>query len=510
MAENEHILEVRGISKCFPGVKALDEVSFQIRRGEIHALLGANGAGKSTLIKIIAGMYGCDAGEIWINGQPAQIRNPIDAQNLGISVVFQELTVFPDLNVLENIFINREITRWGLYDWKAMRKKTQAIIDDLDLGFKLTDRVGSLPIAQQQMVEIVKAVSFDAQVLILDEPTSSLSAKETERLFSIMHRLHARGTTIIYISHRLDEIYQNCERITLLRDGKWILTQNLTELPRDELISNMIGRSLAAEFPAKTNTVGEALLQAENFNHPGVFNDISFTLHAGEVLGFAGLVGAGRTEVMRALYGAYPKSSGRVLLSGQEVSIRSPLDALKNGIVYATENRKDDGLFMGRSILENVSVSSLSQFSHPLLDQRTERQEVQRVTDELGLVCSGLSQHAMNLSGGNQQKVCLAKWLLTNPRIFILDEPTKGIDVGAKAEFYRIINELAEKGAGIIVVSSEEQELIGICDRILAMHEGNLTGELCDVPHQTDAERQLMVYMMGVSDDHTASGSKEM
>lgn len=497
MSENDIVLEVRDITKTFPGVKALDGVSFQIRRGEVHALLGANGAGKSTLIKIIAGMYGRDSGEILMDGQPVQIRNPIDAQNLGISVVFQELTVFPDLNVLENIFMNREITRGALYDWKAMKRKTQQIIDDLGLSFKLTDRVGDLPIAQQQMVEIVKAVSFDANVLILDEPTSSLSAKETERLFGIMRKLHEKGTTIIYISHRLDEIYQNCERITLIRDGKWILTRELEGFSREDLISNMIGRNLGAEFPTKNNEIGDEILRVEHFDHPGVFNDISFTLHKGEVLGFAGLVGAGRTEVMRALYGAYSKSGGKVFKNGQEIQIRSPQDALKQGIVYATESRKDDGLFMGRSILENVSVSSLSRFSHPLIDQRTERKEVSRVTEELKLVCSGLEQHAMNLSGGNQQKVCLAKWLLTEPEVFILDEPTKGIDVGARAEFYRIINELAEKGAGVIVVSSEEPELIGICDRILVMREGNLTGEVQDVPHQTDVERQLMVYMMG-------------
>ena len=497
MSENDIVLEVRDITKTFPGVKALDGVSFQIRRGEVHALLGANGAGKSTLIKIIAGMYGRDSGEILMDGQPVQIRNPIDAQNLGISVVFQELTVFPDLNVLENIFMNREITRSALYDWKAMKRKTQQIIDDLGLSFKLTDRVGDLPIAQQQMVEIVKAVSFDAKVLILDEPTSSLSAKETERLFGIMRKLHEKGTTIIYISHRLDEIYQNCERITLIRDGKWSLTRELEGFSREDLISNMIGRNLGAEFPTKNNEIGDEILRVEHFDHPGVFNDISFTLHKGEVLGFAGLVGAGRTEVMRALYGAYSKSGGKVFKNGQEIQIRSPQDALKQGIVYATESRKDDGLFMGRSILENVSVSSLSRFSHPLIDQRTERKEVSRVTEELKLVCSGLEQHAMNLSGGNQQKVCLAKWLLTEPEVFILDEPTKGIDVGARAEFYRIINELAEKGAGVIVVSSEEPELIGICDRILVMREGNLTGEVQDVPHQTDVERQLMVYMMG-------------
>ena len=401
--------------------------------------------------------------------------------------------------------MNREITRGGLYNWKAMKQKTQEIIDELDLNFKLTDRVGNLPIAQQQMVEIVKAVSFDAKVLILDEPTSSLSAKETERLFEIMRKLHEKGTTIIYISHRLDEIYNNCERITLLRDGKWILTRDLEGFSREELISNMIGRNLAAEFPPKTNTVGDELLRAEHFNHPGVFNDISFSLRKGEVLGFAGLVGAGRTELMRALYGAYPKTSGKVFLEGTEITIRSPQDALKKGIVYATESRKDDGLLMGRSILENVSVSSLDKFCHPLLDQRTERKEVERVTGELNVVCASLAQHAVNLSGGNQQKVCLAKWLLTEPRIFILDEPTKGIDVGAKAEFYRIINELAEAGSGVIVVSSEEQELIGICDRILVMHEGDLTGEVTDVPHQTDAERQLMVYMMDAKDDPKAS-----
>lgn len=505
MSEKDVILEVKGISKSFPGVKALDDVSFQICRGEVHALLGANGAGKSTLIKIIAGQYTRDSGEIVIDGETAVIKRPVDAQNLGISVVFQELTVFPDLTVTENIFVNRELTKGGLIDHAAMRKRTQEIIDELELDFKPGDRVGSLPIAQQQMVEIVKAVSFDTKILILDEPTSSLSAKETEHLFEIMRKLHEKGTTIIYISHRLDEIYANCERITLLRDGKWILTRDLEGFSREELISNMIGRSLAAEFPRKTNTVGEELLRVEDFHHPGVFNHISFTLNQGEVLGFSGLVGAGRTEIMRAIYGAYAKDSGTVYLNGQKITIRNPGDALKQGIIYATESRKDDGLLMGRSIQENVAVSSLSRFCHPLLNQREERKEVERVTGELNLVCAGLQQHVVNLSGGNQQKVCLAKWLLTTPVVFILDEPTKGIDVGAKAEFYRVINDLAAEGAGVILISSEETELIGLCDRILVMHEGDLTGEIKDVPNQTDVERQLMVYMMDAKEDTQAS-----
>ena len=494
------ILEIKGISKTFPGVKALDDVSFQVRRGEIHALLGANGAGKSTLIKIIAGQYSRDCGEILIDGQPVQIRQPVDSQNLGISVVFQELTVFPDLTVTENIFVNRELTRRGFTDHKAMKQRAQEIIDELELDFKPGDRVGNLSIAQQQMVEIVKAVSFDSRILILDEPTSSLSAKETEHLFEIMRKLHEKGTTIIYISHRLDEIYANCQRITLLRDGKWILTRDLEGFARSELISNMIGRSLAAEFPQKTNTVGEEILRAENFMHPGVFENISFTLHKGEVLGFAGLVGAGRTEVMRAIYGAYSKVSGDVYMEGKKLSIRQPADALKAGIIYATESRKDDGLLMGRSIQENVSVSSLDQFCHPLLDQRAERREVERVTSELHLVSAGLQQNAGSLSGGNQQKVCLAKWLLTTPKVFILDEPTKGIDVGAKAEFYRIINDLATGGSAVIVVSSEESELIGVCDRILVMHEGRMTGEVQDVPGRQDVERKLMEYMMDAAD----------
>lgn len=501
MSEQDVILEVKGISKSFPGVKALDDVSFQIRRGEIHALLGANGAGKSTLIKIIAGMYSKDSGSILVDGQEVQIRTPLDSQALGISVVFQELTVFPDLSVLENIFINRELTRGVFYDWKNMRRRTQQIIDELGLGFKVTDKVGNLPIAQQQMVEIVKAVSFDAKILILDEPTSSLSAKETERLFEIMRKLHEKGTTIIYISHRLDEIYNNCQRITLLRDGQWILTRDLEGFSREELIPNMIGRNLASEFPPKTNQVGEERMRVEHFTWRNVFQDVSFTLHKGEVLGFAGLVGAGRTELMRAVYGAYPKESGTVFYEGRQVTIRSPLDALKLGIIYATESRKDDGLFMGRSILENVSVSSLERFCHPLLDQRAERREVERVTESLRVKCAGLNQHAEDLSGGNQQKVCLAKWLLTEPEVFILDEPTRGIDVGAKAEFYRIINQLAEQGSSVIVVSSEEQELMGVCDRIIVMHEGRVTGEIGDVPHQEDLERKLMVYMMDAGEE---------
>lgn len=377
-----------------------------------------------------------------------------------------------------------------------MRKRTAEILEELGMDFGINDKVNTLSIAQQQMVEIAKAVSFDAEIIILDEPTSSLSTKETEKLFEVMQKLHNRGITLIYISHRLDEIYRNCERITLLRDGKWVLTEDLENLPREQLISQMIGRKMEDEFPPKTHQIGEELMRVENFESD-YFHNINFTLKKGEVLGFAGLVGAGRTEVAKAIFGSFPKKSGDVYLNGKKLNISSSAAALKSGIAYATEDRKVEGLLLSRSIRENISISSLKDITRAkIINRKEEKRLVNEKIQELQIKAGNIEQEAVNLSGGNQQKVCLAKWLLTSPEVLILDEPTRGIDVGAKAELYKIINELASEGVGIIVISSEESELIGLCDRILVMYEGNITGEITEVEN---CEEALMQYMLGVS-----------
>lgn len=482
MENQEYILEMENISRSFPGVKALDDVTIRVKPGQVHALMGANGAGKSTLMKILSGIIPPDAGsgEMKLAGKALQLKTPTDAQLSGISIVFQELNVIPDLSVLENIFLNREITRGGFYDWKEMRAQATAIVERLGLDFHINTLVKNMSIAQQQMVEIVKAVSYNAKIVILDEPTSSLTAKETTTLFEIMHKLHEEGVTLIYISHRLEEIYQECDSVTILRDGKWIMTDELENVPREQLVNTMIGRNLSEEFPERAPHTGKEMLRVEGLCSGTRFQDISFTLHEGEILGIAGLVGAGRTEVAKAIFGEYPLDSGEIYLAGEKTRVRSSRDAINNGIAYVTEDRKNEGLLLNRSIRENSSLACLNFFRNKagLIDQKREKEVVQKGADDLSVKTPSIEQFAQNLSGGNQQKVCLVKWLLTNPRVIIFDEPTRGIDVGSKAEFYRIINDIASTGVSVLLISSEETELLGMSDRIIALKEGRITGEL--------------------------------
>lgn len=495
----EYVLEMENISKSFPGVKALDGVTLRVKPGQVHALMGANGAGKSTLMKILYGILQPDpgSGDIKLLGKKLTLKNPTDAQESGISIVFQELNNLPDLNVTENIFINREITKNGFYDWKAMRKRTEEIIAELDLEFTPFTLLKDMPIAQQQMVEIAKAVSVDAKVVILDEPTSSLTTKETAKLFEIMKKLHKNGVTLIYISHRLEEIYSQCDSLTILRDGKWVLTDELSNVPREELVRHMLGRKMSEEFPEIRLHTGKEVLRVENLcSHR--FKNISFTLHEGEILGLAGLVGAGRTEVAKAIFGEFPLTSGTVFIDDEKVNIRSSLDAINLGIAYVTEDRKAEGLLLGRSIRENSSLASLDQFKGKtmrLIDRRKEAKVVEEKSQELSVKTPSIEQLARNLSGGNQQKVCLVKWLLTNPRIIIFDEPTRGIDVGSKAEFYRIISNIAAEGVCVLLISSEEEELLGMSTRIIVLKEGQITGEL--EPYDGCIE-ELSHYMFGM------------
>lgn len=497
---NQYILEMRNISKSYPGVKALNDVQLCVKPGEIHALMGANGAGKSTLMKVLSGIIQPDrgSGSIILDGNPVTFKNPTDAQLKGISIVFQELNVIPDMNVLENIFLNREITKAGIYHWKAMRAKALATMKDLGVNFDLTAKVKNLSIAQQQMVEIVKAVSADVKLVIFDEPTSSLTVKETKILFSIMKKLHERNITLIYISHRLNEIYDNCDTVTILRDGNRIMTKPLSEVPMKMLVSTMVGRDVSETFPIrKLKKSGEEILRVEHLTSEPYFRDISFTLHKGEILGLAGLVGAGRTEVCKAIFGEFPLQSGKIYFENNLVRINHSRKAIDLGIAYATEDRKYEGLMLGRSIRENSSLASLSRFSNKirLLNQKKERKEVDSLSKELSLRTPSIEQLAKNLSGGNQQKVCLIKWLLSNPKIIIFDEPTRGIDVGAKAEFYQIISDLADKGMAVILISSEEVELIGLSNRMIVLKEGSYINEL--IPYE-NCSNELGHYMFGL------------
>jgi len=500
MEDNEYILEMSSISKSFSGVKALDDVSFKVKKGDIHALLGANGAGKSTLMKILSGILHPDpgSGDILLDGERTVLSNPSDAQRKGISIVFQELAVLRDLSVLENIFLNREIVRGGFYNWGEMRKRARAIMEDLGIDYDLNTKVADMSIAQQQMVEITKAVSTQVKVLILDEPTSSLAEAETLILFDMIRKLKSRGVTIIYISHRLDEIFELCEMATILRDGKFIFTKPLSEVTAAELASTMIGREINSEFPRRKRQPSEdVILQLNNMTGRSRFSNISLELRRGEILGLAGLVGSGRTELGRAVYGEFPLASGTIIYEGKETVIRSSDKALSLGIAYATEDRKYDGILARRPVVENICLASLENYKKAglFLSRQKESEAAAKEISALDIKVRGQDQEIQTLSGGNQQKVCLSKWLLVNPKILIFDEPTRGIDVGAKAEFYHIICDLADSGTSIIMISSEETELIGLCDRIVVLREGKKVTEMTPYPGCLD---ELSHYMFGL------------
>ena len=493
------ILEMRGITKQFPGVKALGNVSFQVLPGETHALMGANGAGKSTLMKILGGVYQPDSGTITFCGNEVHIKNPSHAQDLGISIVFQELNVIPHLSVLENIFLNREIIKSGiLYDWKEMKKQTLQILSDLNIdNIDINAKVQDLSIAKQQMVEIVRAVSRNSKVIIFDEPTSSLSIKETEILYKIIEKLKAMGKSIVYISHRLEEIFKVSDRLTLLRDGKFVFCDNMCNITHEHLVDSIVGHKVEKKQYHRECISGE-LLKVSGLTSSGLFKDISFTLHKGEVLGFAGLVGAGRTEVAKAIIGEYKYQEGQMEIKGEAYSSKSPCYAIKRGIAYATENRKEEGLLLVRSIRENMSLSSIDKLRRGfVINQRNEKGIVKDNIKEFAIKVASQEHAVENLSGGNQQKVCLAKWVLTKPEILILDEPTMGIDVGARAEFYSIINELALKGVGVILISSEEDELVSLCDRIEVFRNGSIVGEV--FPQEGDCDKELMQLILGLN-----------
>ncbi len=477
---SELLLKMEGISKTFPGVIALDKVNMDLNRGEVHAIVGENGAGKSTLMKILSGIYQPDNGKLIYKGRHTVIHGPHDAQNKGICIIHQELNLASHLTVAQNIYLGREPMKYGILDERKLNNMAAEILDLLHLDIKPTTIVNELGVSKQQMVEIAKALSVKSEVLIMDEPTSALSEAEIDELFRIIHSLKKEGVGIFYISHRLEELKHIVDRISVLRDGHYIGTWDYGQLTLDEIIAKMVGRSLKDKFPKRDHQIGEKLFEVKKLHRKGILNNISFQLHKGEVLGIAGLMGAGRTEVARAIFGADPKDEGTIILEGREISTNNPVAAIKEGIAYLSEDRKRDGLALNLQVDQNVTLANVNSVSNGwgVISKHKERVIADKFVNDLRIKTPSLEQQVIYLSGGNQQKIVIAKWLCRNSKVIIFDEPTRGIDVGAKFEVYELINSLAAEGAGIIMISSELPEILGMSDRIIVLHEGEITGQL--------------------------------
>ena len=473
-------IEMRGIDKSFGGNAVLKSAGFLLDHGEIHALMGENGAGKSTLMKILTGVYTRDAGTVIVDGQEVCYRNPQEAEKAGIVFILQQLNVLFDLTVEENMFLGKEIrNRLGVCDKKAMRAEVRKVLERLGVKISPEQKMSELSVGQQQMIEIAKALMVDAQVLIMDEPTAALTQSETEVLFEVVKNLRKKGVSIVYISHRMEEIFELCDRITVLRDGTYIDTKKIADTDMNDVVKMMIGREIGERYPVRDCKIGKTVFEVKNLTCPGVFQNVSFEVHEGEVLGVAGLMGAGRTEIMQAIFGNMPHVTGTLLLDGKEIRNKDPQQAMKNGIGFITEDRKVEGLMLEESIRKNISLANLDRISRKgVLQKKAERDLVQEGIEELHIKCFNQEHECNNLSGGNQQKVVFAKWIYTNPRVLILDEPTRGVDIGAKKEIYTIINELAAKGVAIIMVSSELPEVLGMSDRIMVVREGLVRGVL--------------------------------
>lgn len=493
---DDTLVLMEGIEKSFPGVQALSRGFFELRPGEVHALLGENGAGKSTLMKILTGIYQKDAGRIVYKGQEVQIPHPRAAQDLGISIVHQELNLMPHLTVAQNIFIGREPRR-GLrfvLDEQEINAKTQRLFDMMHLKLEPRTKVGDLTVAKQQMVEIAKALSFNSQVLIMDEPTAALTDTEIEDLFRIIRQLREKGVGIVHISHRLEELRQIADRATVMRDGRYIDTVRIQDVTINQIISMMVGRTIYESTPEVRDTAGQdVILEVRNLNRGRSLKDISFTLKRGEILGVAGLVGAGRTEMARALFGADPIDSGQTYIAGKQVSITSPSDAVRHGIGYLSEDRKRYGAALGMDVETNIALSAFDKFLRFLgwVDSTKTRSTAKHFVEALAIKTPSVRQKVKNLSGGNQQKVIIGKWLTADTAILIFDEPTRGIDVGAKSEIYKLLNDLAQQGKSIIMISSELPEILRMSHRVLVMCEGRITGEL---PITEATQEKIMHY----------------
>lgn len=480
----EYALEMKNIYKSFPGVKVLKDVSFFVKPGEVHALMGENGAGKSTLMKILMGIYKADEGTIFLNGKETVVHGPKDAMNQGISMIHQELNTLLDMEVAENIFVGRELLKPGMEKLKIvdrvrMREEAQKCFNEMQINIDPKALMRTLSVAQMQLVEIVKAISLNSKIIVMDEPTSAITEKEADILFNQIERLKKQGVSIIYISHKMDEIFKISDTITVLRDGAWIGTKASSELNGDTLIKMMVGREITEIYPKEDTLIREVILEVKDLSRGRKVRNVSFQLHKGEVLGIAGLVGAGRSELVETIFGLYHKSSGEINLNGKKVNIKNSSDAIKNKIALITEDRKLTGLNLKASVKENISLVSIGTLTKAgIIDKQKEKEIADKYIDELKIKTPSRNTLISNLSGGNQQKVVLAKWLLSNPDIIIFDEPTRGIDVGAKRDIYVLINELAKQGKAIIVISSEMPEVMGISDRILIMCEGMIKGEV--------------------------------
>ena len=471
-------IDMIDICKSFDKVQVLKDVSFTLEEGEVHALMGENGAGKSTLMKILTGVYTRDSGEVLLDGKPFRFNHPMEAEKEGIVFIHQELNTMPELTVEENMFMCKEIKGpFGTLNKRAMQQKARETINQLGIDIDPRTIMGTLSVGQQQMVEIAKALMVDARVFVLDEPTAALTMVETEILFKVINDLRASGVSVVYITHRMEEVFEICDRITVLRDGEHIDTKPIDETDMNDVVRMMIGREINERFPKRETDIGEVLFGIEGFSKKDVFEEISFSVRAGEVLGVAGLMGAGRTEIMKAIFGSLPYEKGTIFINGKPVRIRTPKDAKKHGLAFITEDRKTEGLMLEDGISHNTSINNLPAVSkRNIMSRSRELNLVHEAIKKLNIRCTGPRQQCKFLSGGNQQKVVFGKWVCTDPKILILDEPTRGVDVGAKKEIYNIINELAASGVAIIFISSELPEVLGMSDRIMAVHEGKVGG----------------------------------
>ena len=482
MAEDtKYVLQMRNISKVFPGVTALNDVSLNIEKGKVHALIGENGAGKSTLMKILSGIYNSDKGEIILRGKKVNINGPKDALKNGISMIHQELNPIPEMTVAENIFVGYEpcYKFLGIVNKKVLKKRTNELFNEIGVELNPNAKLSSLNVAEIQIVEIVKALSYNSEIIIMDEPTSAITGKEVEKLFEIMRKLSSKGKTIIYISHKLDEIFKIGDYVTALRDGNYIDTKSISELNKQLLISLMVGRDIKNIFPKENIKFGDVLFEVRGLSKKGKFNNINFKVHSGEILGIAGLMGAGRTELVEAIFGADKADSGEIIIKGKKATINNPRDAITNGIALVSEDRKTYGLNLKSSVKDNITIANLDKYCllKQIINMRKERKIVDQQIKTLDIKTPSRNKIVNTLSGGNQQKVVIAKWLLCNPDILILDEPTRGIDIGTKAEIHKIMTLLAKEGKAIIMISSEMPEILGMSDRVIVLNEGEITGE---------------------------------
>ena len=489
---SSYVLEMKDIEKKFANVYALQGVKLQLKMGEVHALLGENGAGKSTLIKVLGGIYKADGGQILVDGKPASVHSVKDAQALGFNIVDQEIVLVPHISVAENIFLGREpITKTGLKDKKKMCREAAKLVKLLGLEIDVTQDVYYLTIAQQQLVEIIKAVSFQSKIIVMDEPTSSLAEREVEYLFEVIKKLKKQGVSIIYISHKLNELFTIADRITVMRDGQYVDTKETKETSMDELIKMMVGRELKEYYSRGEHEIGKTAFEVKNITSKGKFEKVSFHIKKGEIVGFAGLVGAGRSEIMQAIFGVRPIDSGEIFMDGERVRFRNVQDAIHHGIALIPEDRKKEGLILKNTVGYNITLNIQDQYKKFIhVDTRIRDAIIDKYIKAFSIKTPSAEQLVNNLSGGNQQKIVLSKWLATNPKVLILDEPTRGVDVGAKSEIYTIIDQLAQKGMAVILISSELSEAINMCDRIYVVSQGQITGEL----NREDFNQEKIMY----------------